>query len=1315
MLEATRHRPARRSVRAFSVAAAGALVMTGVTALPSAADDPPTPVVHYEFEDDPGGGVIADVSGNDLHGALVNGGTAESEETDDGHALRLPGGQPSTGAYVELPAGVLAGATDLTVSARVSWDGTGGAWQWLYALGTDNGRYLFTTPSNDTSQLRTAITVGGGNAESRVTGPAALPAQEWRTVTVTLDSGAGLLATYLDGVLVHRADTDIEIGDIIDSDASGSGYIGRSFYADPLFAGAIDDFQVFHEALSAEEVGEFVDADLPEIIELESQEFETTTFVGELPELPELARASFSDGYDRYVPIEWEAVNEDQVAQPGSFTVSGSAAGTAVTATVRVITEGLLTVDLGTDTGEFLGGASGLLYGLYADGMPTDNLIEGMGVRTVATKAQDGAQHPGSDALEVVRPLADATDGDVYVRTTDYYRGFPYQWPGDTPEERLSGYLAELERQVAQIAEFDPDYLDNIVIEPFNEPEGNMFGTGEWSYDGTSWLEDPADYFAAWDAAHEIIRAELPDVRISGPNTSVLFAQVYGYLEHVVAAGTVPDIITWHELTHPESVRDSVETFRQWEREIFAGTAYEGTELPINVNEYAFNYHTSVPGQMIQWISAIEEAKVDAMIAFWNINGNLSDSAVQSNRANGQWWLYNAYSRMTGHTVAVTPPQPGENYTLQGVAALDSERALARVIVGGKDGVASVRLDDVPADLFGERVRVWVREIPWTGQLGDSAQPVVLGEFVSDVVDGGVRVDFTGDQLPLLTESSAYEVLVTPAGTAEVSAESPYLWTGSYEAEDAEYTGGGYSLNGPEGSPADVSRFYTSGGYNVGGLRTGSDGVLDFTVTVLEDGAYDLSVFANSLNTHDLVAEQGPTNVFLRVNGEAEQEVFLPLGYKWVVWDHTETTVELSAGENVISLAAESLDGEGATQGDVIIDRITLGLPNPEGIAAVYEAELAQLDGASPVYGAAAGAHASGSGAVELAGGEATFWVYSAEDAASELVLRTSGEGRARLGVNGEEVTSFTGSIAVPVHLSGGVNKVTVSGVEGSLLLDRLEVDPGSDLLEIVEFEAEEGRVAGEATVSEYSLASGGEAVTAVGGAPGNANTFEIDVEAPAEGLHAVTIRYSNPEQVPGTHYNPNPLGRHADISVNGGESQRVMFPPTFHENNFWEVTVPLELAEGQNTIAFRSEELPNHDGQTYASDTWPGILLRSSFAPIVDRLGVSPFAGEARRLDDGGEVPTEEPTGGETEEPTPDEEPTDDPTTGDPDGDGDSAGDGSGDGDGAGDGSSAPSDADDDRMASTGAAVLSLVLVAVALVAAGTLVVRRRAMSSSA
>ena len=1198
----SRQRPRRAAVALPSILALTLGALGGTLAIPATAapTDTPDPRLHWTM-DELVDGTLADSSGNGLTGT-VSGSAALIDTGDGGTALDLAGG--SNGGFVAVPRGALDGAIDLTVSTRVRWDGTGGAWQWIYALGSDNTRYLFSTPSNNEGKLRTAITRSGGNAEAQVTGSGALPSGRWATLTTTLDTTADRVTTYLDGVAVSSAETSLSAADLLTSGAATAGFIGKSFYADPLFDGAVDDVRIWQSALTAEQVGGLVDGELPTVTGLASDTFELRTQVGTAPALPATVRATFSDSYDRDLTVVWPDIDPAQYASTGTFTVDGTAGDHPVTATVTVH-RGELKVDLGTDTGEFLGGASGLLYGLYGDGMPSDNLVEGMNVRSVATKAQDGAQHPGSDALEVVGPLAETTDGDVYLRVTDWYRGFPYQWPGDTPEAKLADYANVLDQQLDKIETLDADYRDNLVIEPFNEPEGNMFGTGEWSLNGTSWLDDPTEYFAAWDRTYTTIKERFPDIRIAGPGTSVLFDQVEGFLAHTVEAGTVPDIITWHELTHPQAIRDSVETFRGWEASVFAGTAYEGTELPININEYAFNYHTSVPGQMIQWMSAIEDTKVDAMIAFWNINGNLSDSAVQSNRGNGQWWLYNAYAQMTGHTVEVTPPNPGQNYTLQGVATLDEERAISRTLLGGGSGNAPVDLVNVPTDVFGDQVRVTVREIPWTGQLGDSAQPEHLAELTLPVVNGTVAVDFGGDTLPALEESSAYEIVVTPAGNGATTTVTPQLWQASYEAEDAAHTGTGYSRNGPEGSPQDVGKFYTSGGYDVGGLRTGSNVVLDFTVEVPQDGTYDLSVFANSLNTYGLVQDQGPTNVFLRVDGAAEQELFLPLGYKWVVWDHTDTTVDLTAGTHTISLAAQSLDGRG-TQGDAILDRITLSLADPDAGTSVYEAELAQLDGAGTDYTVGD----SGAGVADLAAGEsATFWVYGAQDAESTLGVDAV-DGAGTVAVNGYDVLDLGSSDTIAAHLLGGVNKVTVTAGDEGLRLDRLTVADGTDQLTATEYQAEDAALTGSAEVVDLSLAEGGKAVSGIGGAPGNDASLTFTVDADQSGAHAVVIRFSNPEQVDGTHYNPNPVARHADISVNGGEAQRELFVPTFHRNNFWERTVVLDLDAGANTIAFRSEEATNWDGETLASEIWPADYnLRADEAPIVDRITVSPLA----------------------------------------------------------------------------------------------------------
>ena len=1212
-------RSARRRAPAVLTLALGAGLLAAPAA-PAQAAEAPLPAARYTFDqDDMASGKITDSSGNGLTADLVNGSTARSVEgTGGGKALALPGGaSDSSGAYVRLPRAVVGDAADLTVSARVKWSGDKSPWQRIFDLGTNTTKYLFSTPYNGGGLFQTSVTTGGGGAEAQVRGYAPLPADAWRTVTVTLDTSAGRLTTYLDGVAVSSADTGIKAKDLLDASATAAGYIGKSLYPDPLLKGAIDDFTVWHAALSPEQVAGTVGS-VPTLQQLSKTSFEARTTTGTAPSLPAAVRASFSDGYDRDTPVTWDAVPAEKYAAPGTFTVAGTAAGSAVKTTVTVVREGQLTVDLGSNTGTFHGGASGTLYGVYGPDVPTNNLMEGMGLRTVSTKAQDGPQHPGADALEVVKPLADSTDGDVYIYMTDIYRGFPYQWPGDTPAEKLKGYEEKIAKQVDQVLALPKQYQDNIVFVPFNEPEGNMFGTGEWSYDKVSWLNDPDAYFAAWDQVHKLIKGKMPNARIAGPNTSVLYDQVKGFLTHTLAAGTVPDVITWHELSHPEAVRQSVTKYRAWEKDLFKGTDKAGTELPININEYAFNYHTSVPGQMIQWVSAIEESKVDADIAYWNIDGNLSDSAVQSNRGNGQWWLLNSYASMSGHTVKVTPPFPGENYTMQGVATLDEKRKQSRLVFGGSTGKGHITFAGVPKKVFGKRVHAWVREIEWSGQLGDSSGPKLLAETNLKVgEDGTVAFDFGDGALPKLKESSAYEVVLSPAGEAKGTQAPPVRWQSSYEAEDAAHTGSGWTKNGPEGSPRDVSKFYTSGGYDVGGLRTGSDVTLDFTVDVPEDGTYDLSVFANSLNTFDKVKEQGPTNVFLRVDGKAgsEQELHLPLGYKWVVWDHSDTKVKLTKGKHTLTLAAKSADGKRAIKGDAIVDRLALSLPRASADTQVYEGELAwPAGGARPVYDLPKPA-ATGSGAVRLAKGQsATFWVYSPADREATIEVDTLGGTGARLSLNGHDVLRLTkGSSRAAVSLSGGVNKVTVTGGPATTLVDRLTVTPTEGTLPTRTYEAADARLAGSATLAPLSLATGGTAITGIGGAPGNDNTATFTVTADRAGLYALRIRYSNPEQSEATHYNPDPLARHADISVNGGTARRVGFPHSFHQNNFWELTVPVQLKKGKNTVGFRSEELPNFDGSTYASDTFPGVLLRSRYAPLIDRITVAPYAREVR------------------------------------------------------------------------------------------------------
>jgi hypothetical protein len=69
-----------------------------------------------------------------------------------------------------------------------------------------------------------------------------------------------------------------------------------------------------------------------------------------------------------------------------------------------------------------------------------------------------------------------------------------------------------------------------------------------------------------------------------------------------------------------------------------------------------------------------------------------------------------------------------------------------------------------------------------------------------------------------------------------------------------------------------------------------------------------------------------------------------------------------------------------------------------------------------------------------------------------------------------------------------------------------------------------------------------------------------------------------------------------------------VSAPHSFNANNWWEMTVPVTLKAGANTVRIAGEEQPNWDGRTYASQRWPGVQLRSAYAPNIDRIAITPM-----------------------------------------------------------------------------------------------------------
>ncbi|XAQ44792.1 alginate lyase family protein [Ralstonia solanacearum] len=206
--------------------------------------------LHTELSFSEGSGTVAaDSSGNGHAGTLAGGAAWATGRS--GHAVSL-----SAGAYVALPADLLADVSDCTLSAWVFWTAAQTNTR-IFDFGSGTGHYLMLTPRHGSGAgaVRCAITVNGRFGEQSIDGTAALPAGQWVHVAATLSGSTGTL--YVNGTAVGTNTAMFLAPFRLGSTAQN--WLGRSQYsADPGFNGLIDDFRIHRGALSATQIAELM-------------------------------------------------------------------------------------------------------------------------------------------------------------------------------------------------------------------------------------------------------------------------------------------------------------------------------------------------------------------------------------------------------------------------------------------------------------------------------------------------------------------------------------------------------------------------------------------------------------------------------------------------------------------------------------------------------------------------------------------------------------------------------------------------------------------------------------------------------------------------------------------------------------------------------------------------------------------------------------------------------------------------------------------------------------------------------------------------
>jgi hypothetical protein len=307
----------------------------------------------------------------------------------------------------------------------------------------------------------------------------------------------------------------------------------------------------------------------------------------------------------------------------------------------------VLTVDVSKPFKPVDHAASGALYGIGDEGWPPDEWIAPTGAKMFtqpppgATHLPNGEPEPVGDTLDVW-PVAARNGATVTVRLPDIFPTFPYQWQGD---------------------EFWYPAVETMVRAVQDSGADNIYGYEIWNEPQWTWNAEWGDYFEMWDRTYRLIRELDPDTPIIGPSYDRDYENgLRQFMTHAVEAGTVPDIVSWHELGPEEGlhVSEHVAFYRELEQELGIGP------LPISINEYGSPRDAGVPGWLTRFVAKLERAEVDtANLAFWHKPGRLADLLVPRGGGSGpatdpeptgNYALFQWYGELAGQMVQTTPP-----------------------------------------------------------------------------------------------------------------------------------------------------------------------------------------------------------------------------------------------------------------------------------------------------------------------------------------------------------------------------------------------------------------------------------------------------------------------------------------------------------------------------------------------------------------------------------------------------------------------------------------------------------------------------------
>lgn len=557
-----------------------------------------------------------------------------------------------------------------------------------------------------------------------------------------------------------------------------------------------------------------------------------------------------------------------------------------------------LTVDAAQTQGTVSTKATGFLYGLSEEGVPSKAITESLDIASVSQKVIDGLQHPTGDIDHIHTQLGDTDYNVVYLQdafSTWYYdhknilearAAGTYDWEAYLTET----YFPIVEEKVRAL--MNAPYADKLVYCIFNECD-NAIWFGNY-IDGNVHFDEigKANFYKAWKMTYELVKSIDPEAKIGGPGyCDYETTKIEGFLDYCSKNGCVPEIMIYHELAW-WSIPDwhkHVEDYRRLE------SKYGIDTLPIIVTEYGTMEDCGNPATMLHYIIAMEKSGVYGNMAFWRLANNLNDTAADDNSPNSNWWLYRKYAELEGQLLEVTSKsQDKYNYweRLDGIAALRSEGDAIDMIVTGRNDRQQLKLKNLDETDLGKNLTVTIEAVYYQGLTGIVSSPVTVRKYNTSASSDKLLIN-----LPATDDNSVYFITVEKS-MGEITPVRNASLPVRYEFEKGKLLGGAYTYD---------SAYATTGEQKgmVGGLENEGDGVR-VIITAPKSGLYDFDIIFGNSNDGSVPDDRDFTKAIFSLDGK-KQEILLPNTIKSEYTDTYRLQLELCAGVHTV----EFYHGEG--------------------------------------------------------------------------------------------------------------------------------------------------------------------------------------------------------------------------------------------------------------------------------------------------------------------------------------------------------------------------------------------------------------------